>query len=277
MTGIISINHVHIWLPNLLLIQTWIPHEENYIGGNTPSWFISVIVFFYIIFPFIFKLIKNINTNYLWMSLLLCYIAIIAIDSAIYTLLPSVPLIEGWPFMVGEIQFWLAYTFPPARVFEFIIGMLLSRIILEGRWISVSVTTSVTLLVLAYCLDLFMPFLLSLKLVALIPLTLLIGSLAVNDLREKHSFLHSKPMQWLGNISFGFYMIHFFILKILAAWTDGARYDTMSAILLIVLAGVVSLVASWLLYTFIEKPIGHFLTAKKNKTSATQESSLKTQ
>ncbi|MEI7409768.1 acyltransferase [Pectobacterium aroidearum] len=269
-TGIISIERVDVWLPNALLIQTWIPQGDIYIGGNVPSWFLSVIAFLYITYPFLLKFIKKIPTEYLWMSVALCYATLIAVNGAIYTLLPTVPLIEGWPFEVGEIQWWFAYTFPPTRVFEFTIGMLLSRIIQEGKWISVSVTTSVILTALTYCIDLFMPFLLSFNLVTLIPLVLLIGSLAVSDLQGKRSFLHAKPMQWLGSISFCFYLIHFLVLRLLNEWTDGNQYDAIDAALLIIAAGAVSLIAGWLLYQFIEQPVENLLAAKKKQDVSNQ-------
>ncbi|GKW17388.1 acyltransferase family protein [Pectobacterium actinidiae] len=274
LTGIISIERVDVWLPNALLIQTWIPQGDIYIGGNVPSWFLSVIVFLYIIYPFLLKLVKKIPTESLWMSIILCYLALIAVNGAIYTLLPTTPLIAGWPFEVGEIQWWLSYTFPPTRIFEFTIGILLSRIILEGKWIPVSVTTSIILTALTYCIDLFMPFLLSFNLVTLIPLTFLIGSLAASDLQEKRSFLHAKSMQWLGSISFCFYLIHFLVLRLLNEWTDGNQYDVIDAVLLIIIAGVVSLIAGWLLYKFIEQPVGNLLTAKKkqNVSNHVQES-----
>ncbi|QHQ17717.1 acyltransferase family protein [Pectobacterium parmentieri] len=270
-TGIISIGRVDVWLPNLLLIQTWIPQGDIYIGGNVPSWFLSVIVFLYIIYPFLLKIVKKIPTESLWTSVILCYIALIAVNGAIYTLLPTVPVIEGWPHVVGEIQWWLSYTFPPTRIFEFVIGMLLSRIILEGKWIPVSVTTSMVLTALTYCIDLFMPFLLSFNLVTLIPLTLLIGSLAVSDLQGKRSFLHAKPMQWLGSISFCFYLIHFLVLRLLNEWTDGNRYDVVDAAQLIIAAGAVSLIAGWLLYQFIEQPVGKLLTNKMRKNISSPE------
>ncbi|GKW24712.1 acyltransferase [Pectobacterium polonicum] len=269
-TGVISVGRVDVWLPNLLLIQTWIPQGDNYIGGNVPSWFLSVIVFLYIIYPFLLKLVKKIPTESLWVSVIFCYATLIAANGAIYTLLPTTPLIEGWPFEVGEIQWWLSYTFPPTRIFEFTIGMLLSRIIQEGKWIPVSVTASIILTALTYCIDLFMPFLLSFNLVTLIPLTLLIGSLAVHDLQEKRSFLHAKSMQWLGSISFCFYLIHFLVLSLLNEWTEGNQYSVIDAALLIIVAGAISLIAGWLLYQFIEQPVGNLLTAKKKQNVSNQ-------
>ncbi|KML64654.1 acyltransferase family protein [Pectobacterium peruviense] len=269
--GIISIGRIDVWLPNLLLIQTWIPQGDIYIGGNVPSWFLSVIFFLYITYPFLLNIVKKIPTESLWISIMLCYVALIAANGAIYTLLPTAPLVEGWPFEVGEIQWWFSYTFPPTRIFEFTIGILLSRIIQEGRWIRVSVTTSMILTTLTYCIDLFIPFLLSFNLVTLIPLTLLIGSLTVSDLQGKRSFLHAKSMQWLGSISFCFYLIHFLVLRLLNEWTDGNQYDVIGAVQLIIAAGAVSLIAGWLLYQFIEQPVGNLLTDKMRKNISNPE------
>ncbi|MDC9821702.1 acyltransferase [Pectobacterium polonicum] len=220
--------------------------------------------------PILTQARKKIPTESLWVSVIFCYATLIAANGAIYTLLPTTPLIEGWPFEVGEIQWWLSYTFPPTRIFEFTIGMLLSRIIQEGKWIPVSVTASIILTALTYCIDLFMPFLLSFNLVTLIPLTLLIGSLAVHDLQEKRSFLHAKSMQWLGSISFCFYLIHFLVLSLLNEWTEGNQYSVIDAALLIIVAGAISLIAGWLLYQFIEQPVGNLLTAKKKQNVSNQ-------
>ncbi|MFP9227740.1 hypothetical protein A0E43_04075 [Pectobacterium cacticida] len=54
-TGVIGINQIDIWLPNTLLIQSWIPNEDNFIGGNTPSWFLCTIFYFILLSLFYIK------------------------------------------------------------------------------------------------------------------------------------------------------------------------------------------------------------------------------
>lgn len=107
------------------------------------------------------------------------------------------------------------------RVFEFVIGLVLSRIILEGYFIRISTFTSTLLLIVSYVIDVNLPFQFSYNLITLYPLVWLLGSLTVGDIKGKTSFLNSALMQWLGNISFGFYMIHFTVLMLLKRWSGG--------------------------------------------------------
>ncbi|MBA0189501.1 acyltransferase family protein [Pectobacterium odoriferum] len=261
-TGVINISRIDIWLPNALLIQSWLPNGENYIGGNTPSWFLCTIVLFYLLFPFLQRVIRAIPTAHLWTSIGFLYLIMIATQIIIALYTPATPYIEGWPLLISESRWWLSYTFPLTRLPELIIGMLLSRVIQEGKWIPISITTSLILTAITYSIDLFIPLQFSFNLVTLIPLLLVIGSLTVSDINQRRSFLHTKPMQWLGNLSFGFYMIHFLVLKLIMVWADGAKYDVPEATFLVVAGMVLSLLGAWLLYKFVELPASKWITSK---------------
>ncbi|MEH0834591.1 acyltransferase [Pectobacterium cacticida] len=262
-TGLIGLNQVDIWLPNVLLIQSWLPNAENYIGGNIPSWFLCTIVLFYIIFPFLYKIVIKINPKYLWFSVAMLYLLMIAIQFAVYRYTQSSNLVSGWPLYIREEQWWLSYTFPLTRIIEPIIGMLLSRIIIEGKWFPMSANTGIVLSIIIYFINLFVPLQFSFNLITLIPLILLIGSLAESDIRKQHSFLHSKTMIWLGNISFGFYMIHYFVLSLIRVWTDGEKYSFLDASIIILSGLLVSIFLGWLLYRFIELPCSKFINSGK--------------
>ncbi|QPK15838.1 acyltransferase family protein [Pectobacterium versatile] len=197
-TGLINISRIDVWLPNALLIQTWLPDGENYIGGNIPSWFLCTIVLFYLLFPFLQRVIRAIPTAHLWTSIGFLYLIMIATQIIIALYTPATPYIEGWSLLISESRWWLSYTFPLTRLPELIIGMLLSRVIQEGKWIPISIATSLILTAVTYSIDLFIPLQFSFNLVTLIPLLLVIGSLTVSDINQRRSFLHTKPMQWLG-------------------------------------------------------------------------------
>jgi len=270
-TGVISFHRPDIWFPNLLLVQTWIPRAENYIGGNTPSWFLCAIILFYVIFPVVYRWVKAIPADKLWTTIFLCYAGMILSQLIIYYFTHNEAPLPGWPFRVGEIQWWISYTFPLTRVFEFVIGLVLSRIILEGYFIRISVVTSTLLLLASYVIDVNLPFQFSYNLITLYPLVFLLGSLAVGDVRGKRSFLNLPVMQWLGNISFGFYMIHFSVLIVLKRWSGDTKYDFSHGILLVALAAVVSVLLGWALYKYVEIPCGNYLNSltKGKKTART--------
>lgn len=262
-SGVISLHRPDIWLPNLLLVQTWIPRAENYIGGNTPSWFLCAIILFYVIFPVIFRWVKAIPASQLWTTIFICYLGMILSQVVIFAFTHNEAPLPGWPFKVGAIQWWISYTFPLTRVFEFVIGLVLSRIILEGYFIRISTFTSTLLLIVSYVIDINLPFQFSYNLITLYPLVWLLGSLTVGDIKGKTSFLNSALMQWLGNISFGFYMIHFTVLMLLKRWSGGKTYNLPDGIMLLVLAAVVSVILGWILYQFVEIPCGNYLNGRR--------------
>lgn len=273
-TGVISFRRPDIWLPDLFLVQSWIPRAENYIGGNTPSWFLCSIILFYIIFPFVFRWVKALPADKLWTTIFICYLGMIISQVIIFYATRHETPLPGWPFKVGEIEWWLSYTFPLTRVFEFVIGLVLSRIILEGYFIRISTVTSTLLVAVSYIIDVNLPFQFSYNLITLYPLVFLLGSLTVGDIRGKKSFLNLPVMQWLGNISFGFYMIHFTILILLKRRAGGEKFNLPDGILILVFAAVVSVILGWILYKFVEIPCGNYLNSRsgsKKHTANTQQ------
>ncbi|WP_276310834.1 acyltransferase family protein [Pectobacterium versatile] len=93
-TGLINISRIDVWLPNALLIQTWFPDGENYIGGNIPSWFLCTIVLFYLLFPFLQRVIRAIPTAHLWTSIGFLYLIMIATQIIIALYTPATPYIH---------------------------------------------------------------------------------------------------------------------------------------------------------------------------------------
>ncbi|MFP9227739.1 hypothetical protein A0E43_04070 [Pectobacterium cacticida] len=141
--------------------------------------------------------------------------------------------------------------------------MLLSRVIIEGKWFSMSANAGIILAIIIYFVNVLIPLQFSFNLITLIPLILLIGSLAESDLRKQHSFLQSKPMLYLGNISFGFYMIHFLILNLIKEWINGEKYGFLGASLIILLSLLICMFCGWLLYRFVELPCSKFINTGK--------------
>lgn len=50
---VIDMNRICRLLPNVFLIQSWIPDRGLYFSGNALSWFLSDMLFFYMIFPYV--------------------------------------------------------------------------------------------------------------------------------------------------------------------------------------------------------------------------------
>ena len=99
-------------LPNLMLLQSWIPLSSYYFSGNGVSWCLSCMLFFYIIFPFLIRGFQKCTNTTLWMLGL----AIIIIYSFILYVLPN-----------GGTH-PLLYISPLFRVIDFILGILLYKL-----------------------------------------------------------------------------------------------------------------------------------------------------
>ncbi len=261
-TGLISFLRPDIWLSNLLLVQAWLPRVENYAGGNAPSWFLCSVILFYVLFPFVFRWVKAIPADKLWTTIFFCYAGMIISQVIIYYFTHNETPMPEWNFKVGEIQWWLSYILPLTHVFEFVIGLVFSRIILEGYFIRISTAISTLLVAVSYVIDVNLPFQFSYNLITLYPLLLLLGSVTVDDIKGKRSFLNSPVMQWLGNISFGFYMIHFTVFSLLKRWSGGEKFNLPEGILLLVLAAAISVILGWILYKFVEIPCGNYLNSR---------------
>lgn len=107
------------FLKNALLIQSWSHTLKDFFSFNGVSWSISTEMFFYAMFPILIWRWKRTGAVKLLLGGLL---AIACIASAANLSLagavgPTVESIEGY-----------VYVFPPARLFEFLIGMVVADI-----------------------------------------------------------------------------------------------------------------------------------------------------
>ncbi|MFD1116969.1 acyltransferase family protein [Sphaerisporangium aureirubrum] len=255
-------------LPNLFLFNAWSSDPMWWGGANMPAWSLCSEILFYLLFPLLIIPIRKIADNRLWLWAGIVVAAMALTCVATLTLLPGEPRFPGEPLALP--QFWFIYMFPPVRLFEFVLGMVLARIVLQGRWPRLGVTPVVLLLVVAYAATLTVPSPWSLTLVTAVPFGLAIGTFATANLRGKRTLLGTRPMVWLGNVSFGFYMTQAIVLYWLSpTLLPGASYGVLGGTLLIIGLTAVNVVAGWLLYKLVEQPaMRHWSRSKKSPPPA---------
>jgi peptidoglycan/LPS O-acetylase OafA/YrhL len=240
-------------LPNLLLINVWVPDDRFLTPLNVPSWSLGCELLFYLLFPWLRRVIFAIRPARLWLVTGMVVAAIVAVPFAVYLLLPGTPRLQG--FDMSLLQRWAVHAFPPVRALEFVLGMLVARIVMTGRWIPVSIRTS--LLLLACC---------SLAQFALVrtafgntaptalPLVFVIAAVAASELSGKTSILGGRALVRLGELSFAFYMVHYLVLQYGHAALGGGSWPAPAALGIIAFLLLVALCVSWLLYTSVELP-----------------------
>ncbi|OAI92647.1 acyltransferase family protein [Pseudomonas putida] len=248
----VPLGAIGAWLPNLLLVHAWVPDMSVFLSVNGPSWSLCCELLFYLAFPFLLRALWKVREERLWLSAGLTVGALAATHWAIARFVGATPQIAEYPISLQ--QWWLAYYFPPLRLFEFVLGMLMARILMAGRWPAIPVAPTLALAALAYFVAGEVPFIYSLSLTTVIPIALLITSLAAADVTRRRSWFRHPLMVWLGEISFGFYMIHLLIMTCVTNLLGGQTFAAGPAALILIATFALSLLGGWLLFAFVEQP-----------------------
>ena len=214
-------------LLNILLLQSWVPDADWYFSCNSVSWFLSSLLFCYLVFPWAYRHLSK----YLTLAIFIAYIVV-------YWLTPY-----------DRVNAVL-YVFPAVRFVDFYIGMLLSRLYEEkGKlsfygWIE-------PLLVAVLLVTLFVYPFTDAKLrnaplywLVLIPLILFFA-------QEKgivSRLLKTKSMLFLGSLTMPLFLTHQMLIAILLR-----RLPEMPSLLMLTCCIFFTLTISWCIQTIFSR------------------------
>jgi peptidoglycan/LPS O-acetylase OafA/YrhL len=199
---------------NALLLQAWSSDPTVFLSVNGSSWSLSCELLFYALLPLLLPLVRRIAPAQLWWWAGGVTAAVLLVPVAAH-LLPqgqTFPPMGTWLDGVSVDRMWFTYIFPLTRLLEFVLGILMARIVLSGRWTGFGAGKAALLTVAAYVLGCCTPMLFTVSAVTVIPLSLLIAALAVCDSDGKRTPLATTPMRRLGEASFAFYLVHGIVL-----------------------------------------------------------------
>jgi peptidoglycan/LPS O-acetylase OafA/YrhL len=242
---------------NLFMLQSWWPNFGVNFSVDTPAWSLGVEAVFYTLFPVLLigaKRIRSAHLKYWIVGILAAIVGTVALSYAALPTSPALPIpdLNG---QVSTVQYWFAYVMPIPRVLDFALGILAARLVQSGRWRDIGMGRALLLLAVAYFFALHVPYLYGQVVMCVVPVTLLVAAGAVADVNGRTSWFRSRPLTWLGEISFAFYLLHWVVLSISREVLGSALFP--DGISLLILAGqlAVTILASWAVYTWFEHPI----------------------
>lgn len=226
-------------LPHFALVQAWSRDISVVLAANGVAWTLSCEMFFYALFPLIVALLLRLSPRLQWMAVAALAVVVVV----------ALPAAAGTDYLV--------YYFPPSRLLEFIVGILLALRCADGWRSPVPTTLSVGLLALAFALIPLAPDRMHPVAVTFLPIALLITSAASRELDGRRSVLTHAWLVRLGVWSFALYLTHTLVIRLFAQLVPGGFTGGVSALGLAMLAVpmfAACIAVAYAAYHYIERP-----------------------
>lgn len=233
-------------IQHVFLIQSFFTSEEIYFSLNSPSWSISDEMFFYLLFPFAFLISEKIRSYIFILYLIGILILNIQLDK-------------------NQDHYWL-YISPYIRFSDFLLGIILFDIFEKVKVGYSKIKQPIVIFELGAILLFILFFVFHNKIdisyrysiYYWVPMAAIILIFALSHVAQKKSiitqFLSNKYMVLAGEISFSFYLLHVLEIQILN-YIRKIFSLNMDLMLFSFFIFIVTLIASFLMYKFIEKPL----------------------
>ncbi|MFF4602681.1 acyltransferase family protein [Streptomyces sp. NPDC001339] len=245
-------------IPVFFLVEPWVPNFDT-LGGlngiNVPTWSLCCELVFYLAFPWLIRFIRRIRRERLWLWVTGTAVATTLVPF-VALLLPTHPA-TSWESTIPEWHSWFVYSFPFTRMLEFVLGILLARVMMNGKWIRLGMAPAFLLLTVCTLIQAYLPgiFRISAGMTAF-PVALAIAACASADIRGVRTPFSGRIMVWLGEISFAFYMVHWLVIQYgpLDGINGVETGSPMMTLVRILLTVVISFALAVALYTMVERP-----------------------
>ena len=253
---------------DLLLVQSWSPNLLTRSAYNGPLWSLSCEALFYLSFPLLLRLVDRVRPERLWNLVGVLVVGIFAVPVVAHALPSSGPPVFG----LTATESWLVNQLPATRMLEFVLGIVMARIVLTGRRLPLGLGGGVALAMAAYWLASYVPVQYTVVAIMVVPLCLVIAAAAVQDEAGRPSLVSNRVWVWLGEVSFAFYLLHFPVLSTAKYLLHGRTLGTWTGIGLMVALFALTTVLAALQHMFVERPMmKHFSRSRRDRDAAAAE------
>jgi peptidoglycan/LPS O-acetylase OafA/YrhL len=244
-------------IPSFFLIQSWIPVMDIFYGGNGVAWFLSDMLFFYLIFPLVVKFTARFSTRVL--------------------LVFSVILMMMITFLakLSNINFEIFYTSPLFRLIDFYLGILMFKVYKDLHlryrrlsYIQKSIYEISAFLLVGIAFLLFISLKITVGGISFfwLPISYMVIIFALSSHHGGFftKILSNKVMVRLGQLTFPFYLIHALVISVTSYlfFRMGLQQHTPFHFIVCLTA---SFLIAFLLHKYIEKPVAKIQTRQRNK------------
>lgn len=234
----------------LLLVSPWLFDDSAVHTLNSVNWSLASEGFFYLLFPLLIVVlpgVRSVRANVVLLAA--CVIGTIGTE-ALVTLAAS-----------EQREFQLSYYFPPARVFEFVAGIALARLLRAGAVPRIPLAVPVALWLLAATTIESAPGALWFAGWTLIPTLVLLAAFARADLDGRPTGMANRLMVRGGEASYCFYLVHYTVIAVVWHVLDVAQPTPVA----VAGAAVLSVAATWALHVGVERPCERILRGRSRR------------
>ena len=247
----------------ITMLKAFVPWESTFYSFHGPSWYMSALVVFYVLFWLIAQRITNSGYEMrkkAWGGVILTCITAYILQAGVCL---AVDIKE-----LKNIRLWVTYVNPYFRIFgECFLGMIIAGYTDKikkndgnrRKWLAAALLSIPIILLLKNIIH---TSLLSAWVWA-VPSTCLLAAFFCDE-GKGAEILHAKPFQTMGDISFELYMTHAFVYEGLPIMS-GIVNDNMRKWLVshagirFVITAVLSILAAWLIHMILNT------VSRKNK------------
>lgn len=190
----------HLLATSALLVHAWHPSDVYYLGINPVTWSLSCEIAFYLAFPLLYAGLRRLGTGAL-------RVAAVVLPLAVW----SMPLVAQ-ALVAAEHRRWFVYVFPPVRMLEFLLGIVLALLVLRGAWRGPALPLATALWVVNYLAVGWLPAAARDTAATIVTIGLLVPAAALADLGGRRSVWRDRLAVHLGEVSYAFFLVHMVVI-----------------------------------------------------------------